>query len=111
MATRQNLETDQAFDFARSAQADSSASTMAQHPVTIPRDSSDHPSVATAELQGSETVGQNDDMIANTDWAFLNMLGDAGDEFYSMDTDFRQFLGSGFDLTSDYLSEARDDGV
>lgn len=51
----------------------------------------------------SEIANGNDVPLADIDWAFLDMLGDANDEFYSMNNDFRNFLGNGLEYGLDQL--------
>ena len=50
---------------------------------------------ATRGSQDFDYVLSSDELLVNTDWAFLNVLGDADDELYSMNNDFRDFLANG----------------
>ncbi|KAK6364704.1 hypothetical protein LTS17_012002 [Exophiala oligosperma] len=57
-------------------------------------------------LPTSESILRNDDQSSNIDWAFLNMLGDADDELYAMNTDFRGLLdNNAFDLTFNQVAQ------
>jgi hypothetical protein len=57
--------------------------------------------IASESSRAVEALCGSDDLGQNMDWTFLHALGDANDEFYAMDTDFRDFLGSGCDFVFD----------
>lgn len=100
---RHEMESNAAPSVPRSPQPGASASTLTHDLQDASSGLLEHSSLDPEELNGSGTVGQTEYVVASTDWAFLDKFGDANDEFYAMDTHFRNFLGTGLRSMSDDL--------
>ena len=105
MASRRDLEPNLATSTPRQlAQGVALPSILAQDVQDVSRVSAGNLVPSPERPRGPEGVAGIDDLSANIDWAFLNMLGDADDELYAMNNDFRGFLGNGLELSFDGLS-------